>query len=103
MGYYLEKKYWNVLYIYSFRENEGKRKCEFCLINYAKLQAKLTKFSTLVLRQFATLEDEINLGKSVTLLVCNNRTVLKLGALKRARGLFEQLSFRALRDKAKIE
>ena len=47
-----------------------------------KLQAKLTKFSTLVLRKFATLEDEINLGKSVTLLVCNNRTVLKFGALK---------------------
>ena len=68
-----------------------------------KLKAKLTKFSTLVLRKFATLEDEINLGKSVTLLVCNNRTVLKFGALKRAHGLFEQLSFRALRDQAKIE
>ena len=54
-----------------------------------KLQAKLTKFSTLVLRKFATLEDEINLGKNVTLLVCNNGTVLKFGALKRAHGLFE--------------
>ena len=87
------------MYIYSFRENEGKRKYEFCLINYAKL----TKFSTFVLRKFATLENEINSGKSVTLLVCNNGTVLKFGALKRAHGLFEQLSFRALCDKAKIE
>ena len=43
------------------------------------LQAKLTKFSTLVLKKFATLEDEINLGKNVTLLVCNNGTVLKFG------------------------
>ena len=41
MGYYLEKKYWNVLYIYSFRENEGKRKYEFCLINYAKITSKI--------------------------------------------------------------
>ena len=68
-----------------------------------KLQAKLTKFSTLVLRKFATLEDKIHLGKNVTLLVCNNATALKFGALKRAHGLFEQLSFRALRNKAKIE
>ena len=68
-----------------------------------KLQAKLTKFSTLVLRKFATLEDKINLGKNVTLLVCNNATVLKFGALKRAHGLFEQVSFRALCNKAKIE
>ena len=41
MGYYLEKKYWNVLYIYSFRENEGKRKYEFYLINYAKITSKI--------------------------------------------------------------
>ena len=40
MGYYIEKKYWNVLYVYSFRENEGKRKYEFCLINYAKITSK---------------------------------------------------------------
>ena len=68
-----------------------------------KLQAKLTKFSTLALRKFATLEDEINLAKYVTLLVCNNATVLKFRALKRAHGLFEQLSFRSLRNKVKIE
>ena len=68
-----------------------------------KLQAKLTKFSTLVLRKFATLEDEINLDNSVTLLLCGNGTVLKFGALKRVHGLFEELSFRALRDKGKIE
>ena len=68
-----------------------------------KLQAKVTKFSTLVLRKFATLKNEINSGKRVTLLVCNNGTVLKFGERKRAHGLFEQLSFRALRDKAKIE
>ena len=68
-----------------------------------KLQAKLTKFSTLVLRKFATPENEINLGKNVTLLVLNNGTVLKFGALKRAHGLFEQLSFRALHDNAKNE
>ena len=67
-----------------------------------ELQAKLTKFSTLVLRKFATLEYETNAGKSVTLLVCNSGTVLKFGLLKRAHGLFEQLPFRALRDKAKI-
>ena len=58
-----------------------------------KLQAKLTKFSMLVLRKFATLEDEINLGKSVTLLVCNNRTVLKFGALKRAHGSLNNCHF----------
>ena len=68
-----------------------------------KLQAKLTKFSTLVLRKFATLEGEINLGNSVTLLLCSNGTVLKFGALKRVHGLFEKLSFRALHDKRKIE
>ena len=34
-----------------------------------KLQAKLAKFSTLVLRKFATLENEINFGNSVTLLL----------------------------------
>ena len=68
-----------------------------------KLQAKLTKFSTLVLRKFATLEDEINLDNSVTRLLCSNGTVMKFGGLKRVHGLFEKLSFRALRDKGKIE
>ena len=34
------------------------------LTSMQKLQAKLTKFSTLVLRKFATLEDEINFGNS---------------------------------------
>ena len=58
-----------------------------------KLQAKLTKFSTLVLRIFATLEDEINLGNSVTVQLCSNGTVLKFGTLKRVHGLFEKLSF----------
>ena len=32
MGCYLRKKYQRVLYIYRFRENEEKRKYEFCLI-----------------------------------------------------------------------
>ena len=68
-----------------------------------KLQAKLTKFSILVLRKFATLEDEINLGASVTLLLFSNGAVFKFGALKRVHGLFEKLSFRALGDKVKIE
>ena len=68
-----------------------------------KLQAKLTKFSTLVLRKFATLESKINLGNSVTLLLCSNETVMKFGALKRVHDLFEKLSFRAVRDKGKIE
>ena len=68
-----------------------------------KLQAKLTKFSTLVLKKFATLEDEINFGNSVTLLLCSIGTVLKFGALKRVHGLFEKLSFRALGDEVKIE
>ena len=68
-----------------------------------KLQAKLTKFSTLVLKKFATIEDGINFGNSVTLLLRSTRTVLKFGALKRVHGLFEKLSFRALRDKWKIE
>ena len=67
-----------------------------------KLQAKLTKFSTLVLRKFATLEDKINLGNSVTLLLCSIGTVLKFGVLKQVHGLFETLSFRALCDKVKI-
>ena len=68
-----------------------------------KLQAKLTKFSTLVLRKVATLENEINFGIIVTLLLCSNGTVLKFKALKRVHGLFEKLSFRALHDKVKIE
>ena len=68
-----------------------------------KLQAKLTKFSTLVLRKVATLENEINFGNSAALLLCGIATVLKFGALKRVHGLFEKLSFRALHDKVKIE
>ena len=68
-----------------------------------KLQAKLTKFSTLVLRKFATLENEINFGNSVTLLLCSNGTVFKFKGLKRVHGLFEKLSFRGLHDKVKIE
>ena len=68
-----------------------------------KLQAKLTKFSTLVLRKFATLEDKINLDNSVSLLRCCIGTVLKFEALKQVHGLFEKLSFRALRDKVKTD
>ena len=68
-----------------------------------KLQAKLPKFSTLVLRKFVTLEDEINLSNSSTLLLFSMWTVLKFGALKRVHGLSEKLSFRALRDKVNIE
>ena len=68
-----------------------------------KLQAKLTKFSTFVLRKFTRLEDEMNFGNSITLLLCRVGTVLKFGALRRVHGLFEKLSFRALRDKVKIE
>ena len=68
-----------------------------------KLQAKLTKFSTFVLRKVATLEDEINFGNSITLLLCRVGTVLKFGAPRRVHGLFEKLSFRALRDKVKID
>ena len=41
MGCYLRKKYQRVLYIYRFRENEEKRKYEFCLINYAKITSKI--------------------------------------------------------------
>ena len=105
MGWYLRKRYHRVLYIYRFRENEENRKYEFCLINYAKITRRIevTKFSTLVLRKFATLEDEINFGNSVTLLLFSNGTDLKFAALKRVHGLFEKLLFRALRDKGKIE
>ena len=41
MGCYLRNKYQRVLYIYRFRENEEKRKYEFCLINYAKITSKI--------------------------------------------------------------
>ena len=41
MGCYLRKKYQRVLHIYRFRENEEKRKYEFCLINYAKITSKI--------------------------------------------------------------
>ena len=99
MGCYLRKKYQRVLYIYRFRENEEKRNYEFCLINYAKITRKIDQ----VLRKFATLEDEINFANSVTILLCSIGTFLKFGALKRVHGLFEKLSFRALRNKVKIE
>ena len=67
MGCYLRKKYQRALYIYRFRENEEKRKYEFCLINYAKITNKIGQVLQLVLRKYATLADEINFANSVTL------------------------------------
>ena len=57
MGYFLEKKYWNVLYVYSFRENEGKRNYEFCLMNNAKITSKIDQVL------YACIEKIRNAGK----------------------------------------
>ena len=67
-----------------------------------KLGSKFNKLSSLVFKQFATLENKLNFKNITALLRCNNGIFVEFCLIYEDWWLFETKAFYALREKAKI-